>query len=169
MSVVDIVKSPHDAKGYRLTTELRVAEPISEVFDFFADAFQLETLTPPWLHFHVQTPRPIEMRAGALIDYRLRLHGLPLRWRSRISEWVPVQRFVDEQLVGPYRYWHHLHTFEQSEGATIVRDAVDYSIPLGTILHPLIVKRDLLKIFEFRQAKMGSIFTPVSRDELAVT
>jgi ligand-binding SRPBCC domain-containing protein/arsenate reductase-like glutaredoxin family protein len=128
MMTVNIDRLPDDSKGYRLTTELHVVEPVvepvvkpvDEVFEFFGDAFQLEQLTPFWLHFHVQTPRPIQMRAGTLIDYRLRLHGLPVRWRSKISEWVPMERFVDEQVVRPYRYWHHLYTFEPSEEGTML-------------------------------------------------
>src|SRR5579871_5848818 len=83
--------------------------PLEEVFPFFADAGNLPILTPPWLHFHILTTRPIEMRRGALIDYRLRIHGLPIRWQSEIVEWDPPHRFVDEQRRGPYRLWHHEH------------------------------------------------------------
>ncbi len=126
MSVI-IQKSDHDPRGFCLTTELLVSDPREQVFEFFADAFQLETITPPWLHFSVQTPRPIEMKAATLIDYKLQLHGLPVRWRSKISVWQPPFRFVDEQVKGPYRYWHHLHTFEETEGGTLVSDIVRYA------------------------------------------
>ena len=132
-----------------------------QVFDFFADAFQLETITPPWLHFSVQTPRPIAMAKDVLIDYKLRLHGFPIRWQSRISCWEPPFQFIDEQVRGPYRYWHHLHTFEEFEGGTLVRDVVHYSVLLGAIMHPLIIRRDLTKIFEYRHDVMSRIFSPV--------
>ena len=158
---VAIAKSDRDSRGYCLTTELLVAEPREEVFEFFADAFQLETITPPWLHFSVQTPRPIVMTPGTLIDYRLRLHGVPVRWRSKISSWEPPYQFVDEQVKGPYRYWHHLHTFEEVDQGTLVRDIVNYAIPLGFLMHPLLVRGDLVKIFSFRRETMSRIFTPV--------
>ncbi len=157
---VSIIRSPRDPRGYRLSTELLVAEPREQVFEFFADAFQLETITPPWLHFSVQTPAPIEMHPGTLIDYQLRLHGLPVRWRSEISQWDPPTRFVDRQVKGPYRYWHHLHTFDEVDGGTLVRDVVHYAMPFGFIMHPLMVRRDLTRIFAFRQKMMRDIFTP---------
>ena len=158
---VAIRKSDRVSAGYCLTTELLVAEPREQVFEFFADAFQLETITPPWLHFSVRTPRPLEMEAGTMIDYKLRLHTLPVRWRSQISEWQPPFRFVDEQVQGPYRYWHHLHTFEENESGTLVGDIVHYAVPLGFILHPLLVRPDLTKIFEYRREMMSRVFTPV--------
>ena len=156
--------SDRDPRGFTLETELWVAESPPEVFEFFADAFQLESITPPWLHFSVESNRPIDMHAGTLIDYRLRLHGLPIRWRSAISVWQPHSRFVDEQVRGPYRYWHHEHTFEPNENGTIVRDVVHYGIPLGRIVHPLFVKHDLRRIFEYRHLQLAKIFTPVGSD-----
>ncbi len=164
---VSITNSDQDPRGFQLTTELLVEEPRSEVFAFFADAYQLDTITPPWLLFSVQTPRPIEMFAGTLIDYKLRLHGLPIRWRSKISSWEPPFQFVDEQVKGPYRYWHHLHTFDEVNGGTMVRDIVHYSVPFGFISHPLLVRRDLTTIFEYRQETMCRIFTPVTGPALA--
>lgn len=102
--------------GFRLEAVQFLPRPRAEVFQFFSDAFQLETLTPGWLHFSVLTPAPICISAGTLIDYRLRLHGLPVRWQSRISVWEPPLRFVDEQTRGPYRRWHHEHAFEAVDG-----------------------------------------------------
>lgn len=168
---VSIQTSRRDPRGYRLTTEFLVSEPREQVFEFFADAFQLERITPAWLHFSVQTPRPIEMTIGTRIDYKLRLHGLPIRWRSKISEWQPPFRFVDEQLKGPYRYWHHVHTFERADGGgTLVRDIVHYAVPFGFIIHPLLVRRDLTKIFEYRRETMGRIFKLIpSRTDASVT
>jgi len=161
---VSISKSTRDPRGHCLSTELQVTEPRQQVFEFFADAFQLETITPPWLHFSVETPRPIDMCNGTLIDYKLRLHGLPIRWRSRISLLKPPFQFVDEQVKGPYRYWHHLHTFDDAEGGTLIRDLVHYAVPLGFITHPLLVRRDLTRIFGFRREEMCRIFSPVGRN-----
>lgn len=158
-----IDRSDRDPNGYRLTTELVVKEPREHVFGFFADAFQLETITPPWLHFSVKTPRPIVMREGTLIEYKLRLHGLPIRWRSKISEWEPPLRFVDEQVKGPYRYWHHLHTFDEVDDGTLCRDVVHYAVPFGFLTHPLLVCRDLTKIFEYRHEMMSRFFTPSAK------
>ena len=98
-------------KVHLLEREQHVPAPPEEVFAFFADALNLETITPPWLNFRVLTPAPIEMRPGALIEYRLALHRLPVRWLTRIEEWTPGRGFVDAQVRGPYRLWHHTHTF----------------------------------------------------------
>jgi ligand-binding SRPBCC domain-containing protein len=129
-----------------------------DVFPFFADASNLEAITPPWLGFRVVTPRPIEMRAGTLIEYRLRLHGLPIRWLTKIEAWEPPHRFVDAQLAGPYKLWHHTHEFApDGDGGTIMRDTVHYSLPygpLGEIARRLFVARDLAAIFDYRATRL---------------
>jgi ligand-binding SRPBCC domain-containing protein len=138
---------------HRLQREQYVARPLADVFDFFAEAHNLERITPPWLSFTVLTPDPIEMRAGALIDYRLRVHGIPLRWTSRIEDWEPGRSFVDRQLRGPYGLWHHRHTFAEEGQGTVVGDEVDYAMPFGAfgdLAHPLFVRRDLERIFTYR-------------------
>ena len=125
----------------------------AEAFEFFADAFNLEAITPPWLHFALETPAPIEMGPGTLIRYRLRLHGLPIRWLTRIEAWEPGRRFEDVQVRGPYRLWHHSHTFEPHERGTLMRDRVSYALPLGPLghaAHALLVRRDLQRIFDYR-------------------
>lgn len=155
--MIEIEKHP-DRRGYRLTAEQLLPAPIHDVFAFFSDAFQLEKITPPWLNFHVTTQPPIKLGEGTLLDYRLRLRGIPLRWRSKISEWVPPYRFVDEQLRGPYRFWHHLHTFQDQDGQTLVRDEVSYGVLGGAIVHRLLVKPDLLRIFQFRQDALRDRF-----------
>lgn len=131
----------------------RLDPPPEQVFPFFADAGNLERITPPWLGFSIETPQPIDMRRGALIDYRLQLHGMPLSWHTEIALWDPPHRFVDVQLSGPYRLWHHTHTFEPDGEGTLMRDVVRYALPfgaIGEIAHRVIVRRDLDRIFDFR-------------------
>jgi ligand-binding SRPBCC domain-containing protein len=132
----------------------RVRRPPEEVFAFFADAFNLERITPPWLRFRV-VAAPDEMRRGALIRYRLRLRGVPVSWVARIEEWQPDRRFADLQLRGPYRYWRHEHDFEPDpSGGTLIRDTVRYALPagfLGELVHRSLVRRDLERIFDFRE------------------
>jgi ligand-binding SRPBCC domain-containing protein len=133
----------------------RVALPIDEAIDFYGDARNLELITPLWLGFEVTTPAPIEMRVGTLIEYRLRLHRVPVRWRTRIEAWEPPRRFVDAQIRGPYSLWEHTHTFEEDgPGATIIEDQVRYAIPfgpLGELANRLLVQRDLRQIFDYRR------------------
>jgi hypothetical protein len=133
----------------------RLPGALEDVFGFFADAFNLQAITPAWLHFRVLTPAPVAMAPGALLEYRLRLHGLPLRWLTRIEVWEPPVRFVDVQVRGPYRLWHHTHSFEPAGDGTIVRDRVRYALPLGPLgelAHAALVRRDLDRIFAFRHA-----------------
>lgn len=146
---------------YRLHREQTIAAPIDDVFAFFSDAQNLERITPPWLGFRVVTPGPIMMRVGARIRYRLRLHGLPVTWESEIVEWNPPRGFVDVQLRGPYRRWHHRHTFEPAGDETWMSDTVDYALPLGplgTLAHALLVRRDVETIFRYRRAVIDEIF-----------
>jgi ligand-binding SRPBCC domain-containing protein len=137
-----------------LAREQRVELPILEVFDFYGDARNLERITPPWLGFEVMTPGPIEMGVGTLIEYRLRLHRVPVRWRTRIEAWEPPRRFLDVQARGPYSLWEHTHEFEEDgPGATIIRDRVRYAIPfgiLGEVAERALVRRDLRQIFDYR-------------------
>jgi ligand-binding SRPBCC domain-containing protein len=138
-----------------LEREQRVEIPIERAFEFYGDARNLERITPPWLGFVVTTPAPIEMGPGTLIEYQLRLHRVPVRWRTRIEAWEPPRRFVDAQVKGPYTLWEHTHTFEEDgSGATIIRDRVRYSIPfgpLGMLAERLLVRRDLRRIFDYRR------------------
>jgi hypothetical protein len=142
-------------KVHVLERRQRLALPAARAFAFYADALNLEAITPPWLAFRVATPGPIAMGAGTLIDYRLRLHGIPIRWRTRIVTWEPPRRFVDVQLRGPYVLWQHTHTFEpDGPHAVIVRDRVRYALPLGPLgrlAHALFVRRDLERIFDYRE------------------
>ncbi len=157
-SQTSIAITPDKKSGFRLAAEMEVDLPLQQVFSFFSDAMQLERITPPWLHFSVLTPRPIEMQAGALLDYRLYLHGIPIKWRTEISVWEPPFRFVDQQVRGPYKRWYHEHTFFEVDGKTIVRDNVHYIPRGGRLLHALFVRPDLEKIFKFRQDTLAKIF-----------
>ncbi len=138
---------------HRLEREQSLPHPVEDVFAFFADARNLERLTPSLLRFEVLTVGEIEMRTGTLIEYRLRLHGVGVDWLTRIEEWEPGARFVDMQLAGPYRLWHHTHTFEPTGSGTLMRDTVRYALPawpLGELARRL-VRRELERIFDFRR------------------
>jgi ligand-binding SRPBCC domain-containing protein len=150
--------SDHPAGGYRLYAEMAFDLPIEVVFDFFSDAGKLERITPPWLNFRILTPLPIEMKAGQLLDYQLHLHGIPVRWRTEISSWEPHRRFTDQQLRGPYKRWHHEHSFKTVAGKTVVRDDVHYIPRGGRLIHRFFVRPSLEKIFRFRQDTLTEIF-----------
>lgn len=150
-------------RAERLTSEVVLAAPRDEVFAFFSDAANLEALTPDLLEFRILTPEPIEMRRGARIDYRLRVRGLPLRWRSEITHWLPPWRFVDRQIRGPYRLWIHEHEFEEREGMTVCRDRVTWSAPGGTLVARRLVAPDLERIFAYRRGELARRFGEISR------
>ncbi|HYI35550.1 MAG TPA: SRPBCC family protein [Thermoleophilaceae bacterium] len=146
-------------KLHVLQREQLLPHPVERVFPFFAEARNLERITPSLLGFEVVGDAPAQMRVGALIQYRLKLHGLPVDWLTRIDEWEPGVRFVDTQLTGPYRLWHHTHTFEDRGGSTLMRDTVRYALPmwpLGELGLPL-VRRDLARIFDFRRDSVGAL------------
>ncbi len=150
---------------HRLERTTIVPRPRSEVFTFFADARNLEAITPPTLRFSIASALPIEMRAGARIDYSLALFGVPLRWRTLITLWQPEERFIDEQEEGPYAVWRHLHEFEPQGSSTRMRDIVEYALPfgpLGALAHELWVRRTLKRIFDYREKAIGEHFAGVS-------
>ncbi|MCC7178567.1 MAG: SRPBCC family protein [Acidobacteria bacterium] len=157
------------AREYQLQTRLFVARDLETTFGFFSDAANLQRLTPPWLDFAILTPRPIPMQEGALIDYRIRVHGIPIRWRTEIAEWQPPHRFVDRQVRGPYRLWHHTHTFTPVAGGTLVEDTVRYRPIGGALVHGLFVRRDLEGIFRFRQEEILNVFGVAARDPITVS
>lgn len=147
-------------KTWKLQSALWVPHKPHQVFPFFADAQKLELLTPPWLCFEIKTPMPIEMRVGALIDYRISLRGIPMKWRTRIARWEPDVAFADEQLIGPYVVWHHTHTFTPQDGGTVIGDEVVMR-PKGGPLAPLVMKfvrPDLQRIFAYRAEIMAELF-----------
>lgn len=144
---------------FTLEANAFLPHPLETVFPFFADAGNLEIITPPWLRFRILTPLPIDMRAGARIMYRLRLHGIRLRWQTEITAWEPPHRFVDEQRRGPYRTWIHEHTFAPREGGTEMRDYVRYAVPGGRWVNALFVRREVRRIFEYRAQKMRTFLS----------
>jgi len=148
---------------FTLEREQVVRRPLPEVFGFFSDARNLEALTPDSLRFRILTPLPIDLREGALIDYRLSLFGVPFRWRTRIDSWEPGRRFVDVQLRGPYRLWRHTHEFLPVKEGTLVRDAVEYQLPLGPLgylAHALLVRRQLEAVFDHRRRRIAALLDP---------
>jgi ligand-binding SRPBCC domain-containing protein len=149
-------------KERSLHTELWVPCTPDQVFPFFADAANLNVLTPDWLDFRILTPLPIAMRQGALIDYRIGLKGIPMRWRTLISRWDPPHAFVDEQVKGPYLLWHHTHEFiprsREGRDGTLCIDHVRYKHLGGPIAEALLVRKDLDRIFAYRQQKMQKLF-----------
>ncbi len=150
---------------YVLERRQRLELPVQRAFEFYAQARNLVAITPPWMGFEVITPGPIEMRPGALIDYRIKLHGIPLRWRTRIAVWKPPVRFIDVQVRGPYALWEHTHTFEpDGEQAVLISDRVRYAMPLGLLgqsAHAAFVKRDLNRIFDYRERAVAERLQPV--------
>jgi ligand-binding SRPBCC domain-containing protein len=144
-----------------LEREQRIGRPRAEVFAFFEDAANLERITPPFLRFRVTTPPPIAMHDGTLIDYRLSLFGIPFGWRTRIETYRPKEEFTDTQLKGPYKRWHHTHTFEDVPGGTLMRDRVEYELPLGplgSLAHVLFVKYTLARVFDYRFKAIAEMF-----------
>ena len=135
---------------HQFSSEIWLARPIEEVFAFFSDAANLDSITPPWLSFRTITRQPIEMHAGTVIDYKLRVRGFPVSWRTEITEWEPPYHFLDEQIRGPYRLWIHAHEFQSRNGGTLVCDNVRYAVPLDWLVHRLIVRPDVQRIFSYR-------------------
>ncbi len=148
-------------KRRELRTRVWVPRPLTDVFPFFADAHNLNEITPPWLSFEILTPGPIEMRVGALIDYKLSVRRFPMRWQTEITAWEPPYRFVDEQRRGPYLEWHHEHRFVEGNGGTYIEDHVHYRAPgwvLEPVIHALFVRPDVYKIFSYRAQRMAELF-----------
>lgn len=145
-------------KTYQFRTELWLPEARDRVFSFFADPHNLERITPPWLRFEILTSGEIAMKKGALLEYRLRLRGIPIRWQSEISVWDPPYRFVDRQIHGPYSLWVHEHSFTEKDNGTIVSDRVEYAVPGGWLVQKFLVAPDLERIFQYRHRVLKELF-----------
>jgi ligand-binding SRPBCC domain-containing protein len=149
--------------GHVLERTQIVPRARSEVFAFFSDAHNLEAITPAFLRFRIATPGPIPMAPGTVIDYRLSLFGMPFGWRSVIERYEPEERFVDVQVKGPYETWRHLHEFSDAPGGTLVRDRVEYELPLGPLgqaARALFVRRVLERIFDHRARAIAELLAP---------
>ena len=154
-------------KTHHLQTELWLPQPLERVFKFFADPKNLERLTPPWLRFEILTRSDIDIEKGTVLDYRLRLRGIPLRWQSEIVVWQPPHRFVDRQTKGPYTLWVHEHSFAPHNNGTTIGDRVEYAVPGGALIHKFLVAPDLEKIFQYRRKILEDIFHPLGRSVVA--
>ena len=147
-------------KTFRLEQAQLISAPRAKVFRFFSNAFNLERLTPPFLNFKILTPAPIDIETNTIIDYRIKLFGIPMNWRTRILRFEPEEVFIDHQERGPYTLWHHTHTFEETEDGTLMRDIVLYKIPfgpLGLLAHSLFVRRTLERIFRYRRDALAEL------------
>jgi ligand-binding SRPBCC domain-containing protein len=151
-----------------LDAEMWLPLPQEGVFAFFSDIENLHRLTPPWVHFETLTPRPIVLRAGLVVEHRLRIKGIPIRWKSQITLWEPPTRFIDEQRRGPYNAWIHRHEFAAEDGGTWVRDHITYE-PRGWLLAGLVnrwlVAPELRRIFAHRHARLRELLAPGSSPE----
>ena len=148
-------------KVYKLQYTHIIDSDINKVFDFFSNPENLALITPSKLDFKILTPVPIKMKEGQLIDYTIKLAGFNIRWRTMITEYLPMKSFVDQQLVGPYSMWHHTHEFEELDGCIKMIDTINYVMPfglIGRIVNAFWVKRDLNKIFEYRKKIINEYF-----------
>ena len=153
---------------YELTDDVIVAAGADEAWAFFSKAENLPRITPAWMKFKIETPTPIDIRQDCLIDYSIRVNGLPMRWRTRIIDWSPPRQFIDLQLRGPYALWHHQHTFEpvsDAEGGGVrCRDRVTYKVPagpIGRVVNRLMIRKQLLSIFGYRRQKIAELLGAV--------
>ena len=144
--------------AFQVHQEQLLSYPIEQVFRFFASPENLNLLTPPWANFSILSPQPIEMAVGTIIEYRIRIRGVPVNWRSEITEWQPPFAFCDVQLRGPYRFWVHRHTFEERPDGTLVTDHVDYGVLGGALVNRLFVAGELKRIFGYRKTRLHELF-----------
>jgi len=144
--------------AFKLEVVTHIPRSIDEVFDFFSNAENLQELTPDNLHFEILSPTPIAMATGALIDYRIKIHGIPVKWKTEILDWSPPHHFIDTQIKGPYKLWHHRHTFEAVDAGVKMTDTVHYISPLHFLLNPLFIRRDVERIFAYRTQRLGELF-----------
>lgn len=156
--------SPTADGCYRLEARQWLAAPRERVFHFFSDATNLDAITPPWLGFKILTPTPIQMAAGTVIDYRIRMRGISLSWRTVIEAFEPPHRFIDRQVRGPYRIWVHEHLFREERGGTAIEDSVTYAPPLrklglAWVAHTFFVRHELMRIFGYRQRALATVFS----------
>ncbi len=143
---------------FTFQTEITVPENKTNVFNFFANAQNLQIITPPWLNFKILTPTPIELKPGSIIDYSLRWRGIPVKWKTEITKWVPNNTFTDKQIKGPYKLWEHEHLFQETDEGTNCIDIIRYAPPFQPFSIS-IVQKDVHKIFEYRKAVIQKMFS----------
>ncbi len=156
----NLLRPYKDQFSYSLTTHQWFPLKKEELFKFFSDAQNLEAITPPWLNFKILNVSTENIQEGTLLDYKISLHGFPIKWRTKIIDWNPPAEFVDTQLKGPYKLWHHTHTFQEVNGGVLMTDRVLYQIPYsvaGNLANPLLVDRDVKKIFQFRKTEIAKL------------
>ena len=156
---------------WRLECEMTAPVAIERAFALFEDPYNLGKVTPPWLNFRIVTRQRISMARGAEIDYTIRWLGLPVKWRTLITDYEPPKLFVDQQIRGPYRLWRHRHEFREAPGGTVISDLVDYRLPfgfLGDLAHVLVVRRQLIDIFRFRQRAIADLLLPGGVARIAI-
>ena len=146
------------SSDFHFNTSVLLPHPLLEVFDFLSRAEKLELLTPPWVHFNILSPLPLEMRQGLVIRYRIRVRGITVRWDSEISEWQPPYRFTDRQVSGPYSTWLHHHLFEETPDGTLATDEITYRVPGGSLVNRLYVAPELRRIFTYRETRLRALF-----------
>lgn len=147
-------------KTYWLRKSIWLPQPRGKIFEFFANPGNLDRLTPSWLNFAILTPATKPMKPGILLDYKLRIRGIPIRWQSEIAAWEPPHRFVDRQTKGPYSLWVHEHTFDEHNNGTLVGDNVEYAVPGGALIQKFLVAPDLERIFNYRHKVLAGLFNP---------
>ena len=156
-------------KTYWLRKNIWLPQPRAKVFEFFANPGNLDRLTPAWLSFAILTPSSNQIKQGALLDYKLRIRGIPIRWQSEIAVWEPPHRFVDRQTKGPYSLWVHEHTFDEYDNGTRVGDVVEYAVPGGILAQKFLVAPDLERIFAYRHRVLEELFNPKKLTPIAKT
>jgi ligand-binding SRPBCC domain-containing protein len=147
-------------KIYTLRRQQSIRKPPAELFRFFERPENLELITPSSVGFTILTPQPISLKPGTVLDYTIRLLGLPVRWTTLISSYDPPHSFTDVAIRGPYRFWHHTHRFEPTDRGTLMTDEVRYAMPVGPIgrlVHTLWVRRKLKYIFDYRARKISEL------------
>jgi ligand-binding SRPBCC domain-containing protein len=156
-------------KTYWLRKSIWLPQSRDKVFEFFSNPANLDRLTPTWLGFAILTPATKPIMQGALLDYRLRIRGIPIRWQSEITVWEPPRRFIDRQTKGPYSLWVHEHTFEERDNGTLVGDNVEYAVPGGRIVQKFLVAPDIERIFDYRHKILEELFNPakITRSQLS--
>jgi len=153
-------------KLYKINRQQLISRPLEETFSFFSRPENLALITPASLKFQMLTPSPIEMKEGTVIDYTVQPFGFPLRWTTFITDFKPPYRFADLQLRGPYAYWHHAHTFSETDDGTLMTDEIRYALPfgaMGRLAHTIVVRRQLQGIFDYRKDLLDQFFSDPAR------